>query len=125
MKKSGLQTDLINYVSLGGGNIAGGVLQKGISKIFPQAPAQLLPAIPLIFGHFLSKMKDPNVKFLGYGMISRGFGDGANALGIGEDMISDNLDLSADIEDELADELADEMEAELAAELAAENDGTY
>ena len=124
-KKGKSDLDLINFAALGGGNVGAGLLQKGIQKFMPSAPPTLLAAGALGLGYLLTTTKDKALHFLGYGMISRGFGDGLSALGIGEDMLSDELSLNDDL---LADELADELAAEMEAELAADGtgpDGSY
>lgn len=101
---------LVNYGALGAGSIAAGLA----GRLVPTQNNQIKAAIPVVVGVLLSRMKSEPVKFLGYGMISRGVGDLANSFGIGEEMLAESLD-----ENSLNDELIAE---EIAAELAATTD---
>lgn len=104
--------NLVNYGALGAGSIAAGIA----GRVVPVQNPQIKAAIPVVVGVLLSRMKSEPVKFLGYGMISRGIGDLANSFGIGEELIAASLDENS-IEDEL---IAAELEEELiAAELDA------
>ena len=124
--KKSVNIDFMDLGATGVGSIGGGIVNKIVSKAKPDAPAFIGPAVNLIGGYFLTKTQNKNLQYLGLGMFARGSSDGANVAGIGEDMISESLDLSNELEAELAAELAEEMEAELAEmEEGVSDDGSY
>lgn len=131
MKKlsTGKPLDL-NFMDLGAsgvGTVLGGVVNKGLIKAMPTADPRSGSAINIIGGYFLTRTKNRMFQLAGLGLFNRGFSDGANAIGIGDEAISESLDLSDTMEAELAAELAAEMEAELAGEMSgymADNNGS-
>ena len=130
MKKSnssGMKLDFMDLGLLGAGNIGAGVVSKAVNRFMPTAPPQAAPIVSMIGGYLLTKAKDRKLQFAGLGLFSRGLADTANSFGIGEDAVSDALELEDPMEAELAAELAAEMEAEMEAELANEvsPDGSY
>lgn len=103
--------DLVNYGALGAGSVAAGI----VGKFVPVQNQQVKAAVPVLAGYFLSRMKQEPLKFLGYGMISRGVSDLASSFGIGEEMIAESLGAEDSMNEEL---IAAELEEELiAAEL--------
>lgn len=103
--------DLVNYGALGAGSIAAGLA----GRIVPVNNPQIKAAVPVVAGYLLSRMKQEPLKFLGYGMISRGVSDLASSFGIGEELIAESLGAEESLNEEL---IAAELEEELiAAEL--------
>ena len=110
--KSDKSLSMVDYLALGGGSVASGV----ISRIIPVNNPLLGNAIPIVAGVLLTRAKDRNIRFLGMGMVARGVGNAASSMGIGEEMIAEELGADGDFLDE---EMSDEMLAEqLAADLA-------
>ena len=120
----GMKLDFMDLGATGAGAIGGGIINKAVAKIKPDAPAYIGSAVNLIGGYFLTRMANKNLQYVGLGMFARGMSDGANVVGIGEDMITESLDLNDEMEAELAAELAEEMEAELAEDMV-EEDGSF
>jgi len=118
MKKmsTGKPLDL-NFMDLGAsgvGTVFGGVVNNGITKVVPTANPKAGSAVNIIGGFFLTRTKNRMLQMAGLGLFNRGFSDGANAVGIGDEAISEAMDMGDGVEAELAAELAAEMEAELA-----------
>jgi hypothetical protein len=123
--KKSVNLDFMDLGATGVGAIGGGIINKVVAKVKPDAPAFIGAAVNVVGGYFLTRMANKNLQYLGLGMFSRGVSDGANVAGIGEDMISETLDLDNTMEAELAAELAEEMEAELAEMDEVSEDGSY
>lgn len=123
--KAKFNFELMDLALVGVGSVGGGVVKSGAAKFLPDMGDKAGAAINIIGGYFLTRTKNRNLQTLGVGLFSRGFSEGANLMGIGDEAISEGLELSEGLEAELAAELAAEMEAELAADAEfARNDGS-